>query len=101
MKALLVVCDGKLRIRFMQLLDWCSDSLDEKEFLNLKVYKEQVSNEALKTIMFKCQDPECMHGDLQVCIPWLVCVDCMMDVAGRLYGTMNVGAPLLKTLRAK
>lgn len=98
MKALLLVCDGKLRIRFKQLLDWCSDSLDEEEFLNSDFYKKQVCNEVLKALMFKCENPECMHGDLEALIPWLVCVDCMMDVTGQTYGrTKNVWPPLLKT----
>lgn len=48
-------------------------------------------NRVLKALMFKCQNPECMHGDLNVLIPWVVCVDSMMDVTGKTYGsTKNV-----------
>lgn len=94
-KSLLVVCTGNLIIRFVQLIDWCSDSKDEEEFLNSKFYKEQLSNEILKSLKFKCNNAECNHGDMEVEIPWIVCVDAMMDFKGMVYKcTKNVSTEL-------
>lgn len=97
-KSLLVVCTGNLIIRFVQLIDWCSDSKDDEEFLNSKFYKEQLSKDILKSLKFKCSNAECNHGDMEVEIPWIVCVDAMMDFKGMVYKcTKNVWPPLVKT----
>lgn len=84
-KQMLLVCDGKLHIRFAELANHTRNFTDERAFRNSDFF-EKLNNPALNYTMFKCTSTTCDHGDLYVAIPYFTFVDVKMDLHDRIYG---------------